>query len=153
VGEFPGNHTVQLFTIGYEGKTIDSFLDRLVETAIDVLVDVRQLPISRKKGFSKTRLQDRLEASGIDYLAMRELGTPKTLRERLRIESDYPSFLAAYRQHLREQQGVLAKLASILPGHSVCLMCYEADPLKCHRAEIVAELRRECPKELEVQHL
>ena len=42
-----------LFTIGYEGVSLDDFLATLENTAIDVLLDIREFPVSRRKGFSK----------------------------------------------------------------------------------------------------
>ena len=144
---------VQLFTIGYEGKTIHSFLDRLAGAEVQVVVDVRELPLSRKPGFSKSRLHETLTAQGIEYVSLAELGSPRHLREELRAEGDYDAFFAAYREHLREREGLLATLLSLLPEQTVCLMCYEADPGKCHRSEIAAELQRHNGKELEVRHL
>ncbi|RUA22066.1 DUF488 domain-containing protein [Billgrantia gudaonensis] len=65
-----------LFTAGYEGIDIDTFLKRLRDAGVDKVIDVRQYPISRKPGFSKTAFSSRLRAAGIDYEHIRELGCP-----------------------------------------------------------------------------
>lgn len=142
-----------LFTVGYEGKTVDSFLDLLTGSAVTVLVDVRELPLSRKPGFSKTRLQKILADHGIEYVPMRSLGSPRDLREELREGGDYGTFFAGYREHLGRQDGPLATLTGLLSEQAVCLMCYEADPARCHRSAIAVELKKANGMSMEVQHL
>jgi len=143
----------QLFTVGYEGKTVDSFLGLLTASAVTVLVDVRELPLSRKPGFSKTRLQETLAEHGIEYVSMRSLGSPRDLRKQLHDGGDYRAFFARYREHLEQQDGPLAALTGLVTGHAVCLMCYEADPARCHRSAIAKELTHSNGVPLEVQHL
>jgi len=143
----------QLFTVGYEGKTLDGFLDLLTGSAVTVLVDVRELPVSRKPGFSKTRLQGILAEHGIDYISMRALGSPRDLRKELRDGGDYGTFFARYREHLDRQDVSLATLTGMVTGNAVCLMCYEADPERCHRSAIARELMNANGVSVEVQHL
>ena len=78
----PTNST--LFTAGYAGHDLDSFLRMLGEHQIQVIVDVRQNPVSRKKGFSRSRLSEFLSNHGIEYIHLRELGVPAELRNQLR---------------------------------------------------------------------
>ena len=73
-----------LWTIGYEGFTSDEWLDSLVASGVQTVVDVREMPLSRKPGFSKSRLADALRARGIEYVHLRSLGNPKEYRHRLR---------------------------------------------------------------------
>ena len=71
---------MELYTIGYEGLNQDGFLKWLHYFNIDVVADVRDLPLSRKKGFSKTGLSDFLIKEDIEYFSYRELGVPKERR-------------------------------------------------------------------------
>lgn len=68
------NNTKSLFlyTIGYEGRNLNEFVSRLKYSGISTLVDVREIPISRKKGFSKTTLSQFLREYDIDYLHLKE---------------------------------------------------------------------------------
>ena len=144
---------LRLFTIGYEGKDIPSFIGSLRSTDVAVVVDVRELPLSRKRGFSKTALRHALSAEGIDYIPLRGLGAPREVRHRLREDGDYPAYFAAYLRHLGSQAQALSTVTSLLSETSVCLMCYEADHAQCHRSMIALELRRQKGHVLEVTHL
>jgi len=57
----------QIATIGYEGTTIDAFIETLQRASITVLIDVREVALSRKKGFSKNQLASALAESGIEF--------------------------------------------------------------------------------------
>lgn len=85
-----------IHTIGYEGKSIEEFVDILVENDVQIVVDVRELPLSRKAGFSKRGLAAALEERGIGYVHMRELGTPRAMRQQLREDGDYGAFFEEY---------------------------------------------------------
>ncbi len=71
----------KLFTIGYEGRDIDEFVSLLKDNGITRLIDVREIPFSRKKGFSKSRLNERLQNENIDYVHIKALGSPSEIRE------------------------------------------------------------------------
>ena len=71
----------KLYTIGYEGRDIDEFVSLLKDNRITRLIDVREIPFSRKKGFSKSRLNERLQNENIDYVHIKALGSPSEIRE------------------------------------------------------------------------
>ncbi len=142
----------KLFTIGYEGAALDDFMGALKAAKIDILLDVRELPISRRKGFSKTALGGALTEAGIHYRHEKQLGSPKTIRHRLREDGNYPRFFRDFDQHLIEQSALLETLAEELKGN-VALMCYEKDHEECHRrsvANALAELLGKTPIHLGV---
>jgi len=141
-----------LVTIGYEGRTIDAFVAELREAGIDVLVDVRELPLSRKPGFSKRRLSEELASAGIDYVHMRTLGSPRAVRRRLHDDGDYPAFFAAYADHLDGQDTAIRQLLALVETARVCLMCYEADPSRCHRSVLATRLEDASRPLVEVVH-
>ena len=58
----------KLFTIGYEGAALDDFMRTLKTAKVDVLLDVRELPMSRRKGFSKTVLGGALTVLALSHI-------------------------------------------------------------------------------------
>jgi len=131
-----------LFTIGYEATDIGRFIARLHKARVKVVADVRALPLSRKKGFSKTALKDRLAKEGIAYVHFKQLGTPKPGRDAARA-GRYEEFSALYHSHLKsvEAQAELESLGLIANEAPTCLLCFERDPALCHRSIIAARLR------------
>ncbi|RVM58886.1 DUF488 domain-containing protein [Sinorhizobium meliloti] len=131
-----------LMTIGYEGSTIDDFVRTLEIARVKVLVDVRAVTVSRKKGFSKNGLAARLDKHGIRYVHAKHLGDPKPGREAARA-GDYASFRRIFGEHLatEEAQRAVRDVASIAAGSMTCLMCYERDPSTCHRQIVATQLR------------
>ena len=106
----------RLYTIGYEGALLEDFLATLNEADIDIVVDVRELPMSRRKGFSKTALTKALTQCDIHYRHEKLLGSPKTIRHKLRVEGDYKAFFRAFNRHLQKQNEILLELAEELSG-------------------------------------
>lgn len=130
---------MQLFTLGYEGTSLGEFVDVLKAEQIDLLLDVRELPLSRRKGFSKSALREALEDCAIEYRHERRLGSPKTLRHRLYADGDYTCFFREFGKHLDRQQDLLETLAAELTGN-VVLICYEKDYRTCHRSAVANAL-------------
>jgi uncharacterized protein (DUF488 family) len=85
-----------LFTIGYEETTAESFLKKLESAGVQMVFDIRELPQSRIPGFSKNALSEKLRRKGIDYLHVRELGSPRELRHQLRETKDFTAFTRGY---------------------------------------------------------
>ena len=134
---------ITLYTIGYEGATVASFLDALRVAGVELLVDVRALASSRRPGFAKTALGANLATIGVDYLHLRGLGTPADGRAAARA-GRYDEMKRIFLEHMTEDvaQEELARLAEIIRGaRKVCLMCFEADPSHCHRSYVVDALR------------
>jgi len=129
----------KLYTIGYEGADLTDFLATLKHARANVLLDVRELPMSRRKGFSKTALKEALAGVGIDYRHEKLLGSPKAVRYQLREDWNYKRFFRDYDKHLSQQMDLLEQLAQEIKGN-VALMCYEKDHTTCHRDSVVNEL-------------
>ncbi len=129
-----------LFTIGYEGTTVDSVVSALAEAGVQHLLDIRALPQSRKPGFSKRLLGGTVAAAGIDYTHLRGLGTPKAGRDAVR-HGDVAGMRHIFSAHMEtpEAQLDLARARDMGARQRVCLLCFERDHTHCHRA-IVAEL-------------
>lgn len=131
-----------LMTIGYEGSTIEDFIRTLEVAGIKVLVDVRAVTVSRKKGFSKNGLAARLGEHGIRYMHAKDLGDPKPGREAARA-GDYTTFRKIFGAHLSTEaaQDAVRQVAQVACEHLTCLMCYERDPSTCHRQIVATQLQ------------
>ena len=127
-------------TIGYEGACPANFDAALAGAGVDLVVDVRAVAISRKAGFSKTALSERLRDRGLQYVHLRGLGDPKPGREAARA-GDMALFRRIFGAHLAtaDAKADLARLQVLAATKTVALLCYEADAEGCHRS-IVAKL-------------
>ena len=131
---------MRLATIGYENATLDDVIGRLKSAGVEILVDVRAVPSSRRAGFSKNLLAASLKAAGIDYRHLRGLGTPKPGRQAARA-GHVAEMHRIYNAYLEEPEAQLelAEACDIARAQAAALLCYEADARTCHR-EIVAGL-------------
>ena len=129
----------KLFTIGYIGRTLDEFIDGLLSHGIECLIDTREFPISRKKGFSKSSLKAELGSAGITYHHFRPLGSPRLVRHQLRETGDYDLFFAEVDKHLGSMEASVALSEAITMARSMtsCLMCCCPDWRYCHRKCLV----------------
>lgn len=121
-----------LYTIGYERADLSTLIDTLKHADVDILLDVRAAPHSRRQGFSKKELARALEDAGMEYRHEGELGVPKPLRDKVRSDGDYDDFFDQYARLLEGREQLMRDLAQSLDG-SVVLMCYERDHRICHR--------------------
>lgn len=131
-----------LATIGYEGATVESFLTALREAGVELVVDIRAVARSRRFGFAKSRLAANLAEAGIDYMHVRELGTPADGRAAAR-GGRYDELREIFLDHLAtdEAQAALAQVAALVQsGRRLCLLCFEADPAHCHRSMVASTL-------------
>ena len=142
-----------LYTIGYEGLSLPRFITILQNNHIHTLVDVRELPLSRKPGFSKTKLSQALNQAGIQYKSIRLLGSPRTLRHELRVTKDWGNFAEQFSHYLQGQTNVLERLVERAYNETLCLMCFERDNTVCHRSIVAAKAIEIAANGLYVQHL
>jgi len=145
---------MEIFTIGYEGLDQHQFLAWLNNYNIDVVADVRNLPLSRKKGFSKTALSTLLEKNSIEYVNYRKLGAPKELRTFLLETKDYPMFFKKYKKVISDNMNDIDEiLNTINEGKNVALLCYEKNPGKCHRSAVANEIKKRDGNGLKIKNL
>ncbi|MYB37590.1 MAG: DUF488 domain-containing protein [Gammaproteobacteria bacterium] len=131
----PVERSPRLFTIGYEGLTLEQFLNRLIQNSVGVLCDVRRNAYSRKYGFAKRTLEGACTQSGIRYAHIPELGIDSNRRKHLRTRADYATLLRDYSMTtLPENNDALESINRLVDEHRrVALTCFEADPAHCHR--------------------
>ena len=143
---------MELFTIGYEGRTLPQFTRLLRDHEIARVVDVRERPHSRKRGFSALSLFEALRKAGIVYESDRELGNPKEIRD-LWKNGSLAQGRVKYRKLLRNgRAGRVRFLLDLASIDRVCILCYEEEADACHRSVIAEEAVRLEPS-LTVHHL
>ncbi|HEY6527107.1 MAG TPA: DUF488 domain-containing protein [Cellvibrionaceae bacterium] len=133
-----------VFTIGYEGLDVAAFMSLLKKHRVDMVIDVRELPLSRKPGFSKKALANVLSLSGLEYVHMVELGCPKPVRNQYREDGNWRRYTQGFLQYLKTQESAVAKLAEMAEAHNCALLCYEADSNYCHRSMVADAVSNHC---------
>ncbi|OQA46431.1 MAG: hypothetical protein BWY46_02011 [Firmicutes bacterium ADurb.Bin300] len=143
----------ELLTIGYEGRAIDEFVDRLKQFNISRLIDVREIPLSRKPGFSKTSLRERLEDEHIEYVHVKALGSPSDIRNKLKTDWDYDYFFKAYGKYLSQNMQVVKEVYQFISDGVNCIMCFERFPEKCHRTAVADKIKEYDGNGLKIKHI
>jgi uncharacterized protein (DUF488 family) len=123
-----------LFTFGYEGQSINGFIVRLKKAGVTVVIDVRELPLSRKKGFSKTAFGAALRNAGIVYGHLPAFGCPKPIRNQYKSDGNWKRYEKAFNAYLATQTAAITDLAKFSKETEACLVCFEADFNFCHRS-------------------
>jgi uncharacterized protein (DUF488 family) len=120
---------------------IDAFMSLLAEHDIETVVDIRELPLSRKPGFSKKALASVLNLSGLEYVHMVALGCPKVVRDRYREDGNWKRYTDGFLKHLKLQQTAVVELSELAALSNCALLCYEADFNFCHRSMVANAVR------------
>ncbi len=129
-----------LFTIGYESKSFEMFSGILLSQGVKRVVDVREIPNSRKSGFSSDILNSGLRAVDIEYLSLTGLGSSRKMRSELHVKNDFARFRNTYTDYLETRSEDLNSLVILALGKPTALMCYESEPSECHRSIIAGRL-------------
>lgn len=140
-------------SIGYEGLNIEYFLACLKANLVDTIVDIREIPISHKAGFSKTALAMNANREGIAYVHYSSLGCPKVIRHDYRADKDWIRYTRRFLEYMMTQGQEIRKLSSLVREKNCCLLCFEADHHHCHRRFIADELQQLMGTGLTVMHL
>ena len=102
-----------LFIIGYEGISVEHYLNILIKNDIRVLCDVRNNPFSRKFGFSKSSLQKYLGNIGIEYAHLLKLGIKSEKRNHFNFNENYRNLFFDYYASLPGQKDNLEQFISV----------------------------------------
>lgn len=135
----------KVFTVGYEGKTIDKFIELLKQHNIQQIIDVREIPLSRKPGFSKTALANRLDTEGISYIHIKGLGSPQNIRKELHQTHDYDKFFQEYKYYIGTHVEYIQEAWEYFEEKQSCLLCFENLSSECHRSIIAAYMKEIMP--------
>jgi hypothetical protein len=142
-------------TLGYQERSIESYLNRLASAGVTLLCDVRRNPLSRKFGFSKRTLATCCDGVGIRYEHLPELGIASEQRRGLETQAQYDALFAEYRRtSLPQQTDALARIATwVKGGERIALTCYEKLPEQCHRHAVAEALEATFGKGFAARHL
>ena len=132
----------QLFTIGYEGISLETYLNRLIINDVHTLCDVRKNAYSQKYGFSKAQLQKECEGIDIKYVHVPQLGIESEKRQALNTQADYDALFDEYEKTtLRDNTEALQYVRNLIKSDQrVALTCFEKDPKQCHRSRVAKAL-------------
>jgi uncharacterized protein (DUF488 family) len=140
----PQLHNTLLFTIGYEGVSLEEYLNKLIINGIKVLCDVRKNSLSMKYGFSKSQLKNACEGVGIKYVHIPDLGIESDKRQKLHTQLDYDKLFLQYRNDTltktRSQQEHILEL--LKANKRVALTCFEANICQCHRKHLAEAITK-----------
>jgi uncharacterized protein (DUF488 family) len=144
-----------IYTLGYEGLTIDAFLNKLISYNIMAVVDVRNNPQSMKYGFSKKSFSDYIEKAGMKYVHIPELGIPSAMRKGLGKSVSYEKLFSNYETDLLpNQEEAKTQLRNLIAKYSrIAMVCFEADHHFCHRSTLIESLQKERSLPKPVIHL
>ena len=126
-----------VLSVGYERRSPEELVELLLEHDVHKLIDVREYPASRRKGFSKTALSSALSDAGIDYCHVRAAGNPHRKEAH-----DLARCLRLYGTYLRKTPHALENVVSELGGGNVAFLCYERRHDACHRSVLIERLQR-----------
>ncbi len=143
----------KLFTVGYEGRDIDSFIAVLKNNLINCVLDVRQIPLSRKPFFSKTHLAEKLAQKNIMYVHFKELGSPELLRKSLKSKGDYSSFFEKMDKYLETQNQAIEQAYEYVKENTCCLLCFEHFAEVCHRKIVADKIKEFDGNGLKINHI
>ena len=151
----PKNNKSVLYTIGYEGISLEDYLNRLIKNDVKVLVDVRSNPVSRKFGFSDKSLRLYCEKVGIEYIHIPEVGIRSEYRQSLKIQSDYNKLFENYTEVTLKQTKIYQQeILNLLNNkRRIALTCFESDILKCHRTHLAESIIRLSEGKFELKHI
>ena len=149
-----GKDTV-LFTIGYEGISLEEYFVRLIKNDIKVLIDVRRNPLSMKYGFSKNQLASKCQLLNILYVHIPEVGIPGEQRTELNTQSDYDKlFLIYQKSNLAKTKDSQSKIFDLLNTHKrIALTCFESEICHCHRKPLSEAIKKLAIFDLDVRHI
>lgn len=144
-----------LFTIGYEGLSLEAYINKLILNDIRVLCDVRKNAYSQKFGFSKAQLKQACEGVGIKYIHIPELGIESEKRQALLSQNDYNILFEEYEKEIINNKfDYILYVKSIIERYKrVALTCFEHNPAQCHRSKIAKLLMNMKDKEYNMQLL
>ena len=144
-----------LFTIGYEGISLEEYLVRLIKNDVKVLADVRNNPMSMKYGFSKNQLKKYCASLGIEYIHFPEVGIQSEQRQQLNTQTDYNKLFELYRKkNLTVTNKTQNEILNLLKHHKrIALTCFEANICQCHRKHLAEAIENLPGFSYEVKHI
>jgi uncharacterized protein (DUF488 family) len=156
--DFPNkqlNDNFEIFTIGYEGHSIDSYLYLLYSNNVKLLCDVRKNPVSMKYGFSKNQLKNILSKFQIEYVHIPELGIESDKRQQLNTQEDYNKLFTEYANNILPDKIIyIEQLIKLYKEKKrIAITCFESNPNMCHRNKIAEYLQNREDGDYKITHI
>lgn len=130
-------------------------MEFLTGRGIKRIIDVRYNALSRKPGFSKTKFSTYARQAGMEYFHIREVGINSKARKNLNSENDYKRLLDNYEKRILPKHSTeIEKIANLAVEATSVLVCFESDPMFCHRTRLAKAVSRKSgvkPKHLRVR--
>ncbi len=151
----PQSNKTVLFTIGYEGVSLEEYINKLIVNDVKVLCDVRKNSYSMKFGFSKSQLQTACSGVGIEFVHIPQLGIDSDKRQELNTQADYDKLFSHYRSDvLTQTQAYQDKLIDLLSKNKrIALTCFEANICQCHRKHLAEAIVNHPSFSYELKHI
>jgi uncharacterized protein (DUF488 family) len=151
----PKSRSTTLFTVGYQGISLEEYLLRLIKNDVKLLVDVRNNPVSMKYGFSKSQLEKYTRNLGIGYIHIPEVGITSDLRQELQTQEDYDKLFTLYRKNnLSKTNNFQLQILNMLKKHKrIALTCFESNICQCHRKHLAEAISKLPSFSYEVKHI
>lgn len=153
--QVPHNEKTILYTLGYEGISLEKYFNKLIINNVKVLCDVRRNPLSQKVGFSKSTLQKVCNALGILYVHIPELGIESEKRQNLKTQRDYDLLFTDYEQNqLKNKSSYVEQIYELLlENNRIALTCFESSHCQCHRSKVAKAITQLPNWNYELKHL
>lgn len=151
----PKKDKITLLTIGYEGISLEEYLNKLIQNDVRMLCDVRNNALSMKYGFSKSQLKNACESVGLQYVHLPEVGIQSDQRQELKTQKDYDKLFDEYKcstllNTLETQKNILKLLEK---NKRIALTCFEANICQCHRKPLAEAITNLPDWEYELKHI
>ena len=148
------NETV-LFTIGYEGISLEQYINKLIVNDVRVLCDVRKNPLSMKFGFSKNQLAKACQGVGIEYIHIPEVGIKNNKRRELNTQADYDKLFIYYKKNILPKESIKQGeiLELLINKRRIALTCFEANICQCHRKHLAESISKMGKFKYEIKHI
>lgn len=142
--EIPKDNNRTLFTLGYEGISLEKYLQKLIKNNVKLLVDVRKNALSMKFGFSKTLLKRYCNSLDIEYIHIPEVGIVSEKRKQLESQEDYDNLFIEYEKTtLQDTPEAQRQIFDLIKKYRrIALTCFEAEPCRCHRSPLASSLQQ-----------
>jgi uncharacterized protein (DUF488 family) len=151
----PENNKTILYTIGYEGISLEQYLNKLIQNNVKMLCDVRKNSLSMKYGFSKSQLQKACESLAIAYVHIPDLGIDSDKRQSLNSQSDYDRLFKQYEKTtlVENKKTIVTVLELLKKNERIALTCFEAHQCQCHRGTLAKAITQLPEWNYELKHL
>ena len=144
---------IKLFTIGFTGKSAETFFSLLRNAGVKKIIDTRLNNVSQLAGFAKGGDLEFFarEIGGVSYEHNLDFAPTKEMLSKYRDKKmSWQEYEIEYLNLLDTRH--VAQRTEIEKLHENCLLCSEHTPEKCHR-RLLAEYLKRVKSDVDIIHL